>query len=58
MRQAFFTGTAAEVTPIIQIDNEKINNGIPGPITKKIQKMYFDTIRGKIKQYDDWLTKI
>ena len=56
--EAFFTGTAAEVTPIVQIDNVSLNNGLPGPITKKIQKIYFDTIRGKMSQYNHWLTKV
>ena len=56
--EAFFTGTAAEVTPIVQINDVKINNGKPGPISKEIQKIYFDLIRGKMVQYNDWLTKI
>ena len=56
--EAFFTGTAAEVTPIIQVDNVKINNGKPGEITKKIQKIYFDLIRGKIDEYSSWLTLV
>ena len=56
--EAFFTGTAAEVTPIVQVDNVKINNGKPGEITKKIQKIYFDTIRGKVDEYDSWLTQV
>ena len=45
--EAFFTGTAAEVTPIIEIDNTKINAGIPGKITKALQNNYFNLIRGK-----------
>ncbi len=56
--EAFFTGTAAEVTPIIQIDDEKINKGIPGPSTKRIQEIYFNIIRGKISEYNNWLTKV
>mgnify|MGYP001378902779 FL=1 len=56
--EAFFTGTAAEVTPIIQVDNVKINNGKPGEITKKIQKIYFDLIRGKVDEYSSWLTQV
>jgi branched-chain amino acid aminotransferase len=46
------------VTPIIQVDNVKINDGKPGEITKKIQKIYFDTIRGKVDEYDSWLTQV
>ena len=56
--EAFFTGTAAEVTPIIQVDNVKINDGKPGEITKKIQKIYFDLIRGKVDEYSSWLTQV
>ena len=54
--EAFFTGTAAEVTPIIEIDDTKINNGTPGEITKKLQENYFNLIRGKYGKYDEWLT--
>ena len=56
--EAFFTGTAAEVTPIVQVDNAKINDGKPGEITKKIQKIYFDVIRGKVDEYSSWLTQV
>ena len=56
--EAFFTGTAAEVTPIIQVDNVKINDGKPGEITKKIQKIYFDLIRGRVDEYSSWLTQV
>jgi branched-chain amino acid aminotransferase len=53
--EVFFTGTAAEVTPIREIDNRKIGKGLPGPVTKKIQQTYFDAIRGRAKQYASWL---
>ena len=56
--EAFFTGTAAEVTPIVQIDDVEINKGIPGPSTKKIQEIYFNIIRGKIPEYNNWLTQV
>ena len=56
--EAFFTGTAAEVTPIVQVDNVKIKDGKPGEITKKIQKIYFDLIRGKVDEYSSWLTQV
>ena len=56
--EAFFTGTAAEVTPIIQIDDVEISNGTPGNITKKIQDIYFNLIRGKIPEYSSWLTQV
>ena len=51
--EAFFTGTAAELTPIREIDGRKI--GKPGPITKKLQEKFFDTVKGKAKEYEDWL---
>ena len=56
--EAFFTGTAAEVTPIIQIDDVEINKGVPGPSTKKIQEIYFNIIRGKVPEYNNWLTQV
>lgn len=51
--EAFYTGTAAEITPIRQIDG--IELGPPGPVTKKIQKKFFDTVKGKDPQYEEWL---
>lgn len=51
--EAFFSGTAAEITPIRNIDGRTI--GKPGPVTKKIQAKYFDAVHGKIKKYEDWL---
>lgn len=51
--EAFFTGTAAELTPIKEIDGREI--GRPGEITKKIQEKFFDIIRGKDKNYEEWL---
>ena len=56
--EAFFTGTAAEVTPVVQVDQSKINDGTPGKITKKIQNEYFDLIRGKNNKYNHWLTRV
>ena len=56
--EAFFTGTAAEVTPVVQVDQSKIGDGITGKITRKIQKEYFDLIRGKNTKYDHWLTRV
>jgi len=56
--EAFFTGTAAEVTPIIEVDDNKINNGLPGPLTKQLQTNYFNLIRGKHDKYNEWLTKV
>jgi len=56
--EAFFTGTAAEVTPIGEVDGRVIGKGGIGPITKKIQTTYFDIIRGKNKKYAEWLTYV
>jgi branched-chain amino acid aminotransferase len=56
--EAFFTGTAVEVTPIIELDARKIGEGKPGPITQKLQKAYFDIVSGKNDKYKNWLTYI
>lgn len=56
--EAFFTGTAAEVTPIRELDNRQIGSGGPGPITKQLQKVYLDAVEGRLSQYDNWLTYI
>ena len=50
--EAFFTGTAAEVTPVVQVDQSKIGDGTTGKITRKVQKEYFDLIRGKNTKYN------
>jgi branched-chain amino acid aminotransferase len=54
--EAFFTGTAAEITPISSLDDRIIGNGARGPITEKIQSVYFDAVKGKSAKYMDWLT--
>ncbi len=56
--EAFFTGTAAEVTPIRELDRRAIGNGTAGPITKQLQKMYFDVVTGKSAKHADWLTLV
>ncbi len=56
--EAFFTGTAAEVTPIREVDGRTIGKGTPGKITKKLQSIFFDIVRGKNKKYGSWLTRI
>ena len=53
--EAFFSGTAAEVTPIREVDDRQIGEGKPGPLTQKIQKLYFDVVKGKIEKYHYWL---
>jgi len=56
--EAFFTGTAAEITPIVEIDGVKIGSGKPGPITRKLQTLYDDIVRGKVEKYREWLTYV
>ncbi|MCZ4330555.1 branched-chain amino acid transaminase [Castellaniella denitrificans] len=56
--EAFFTGTAAEVTPIREIDGRQIGAGERGPITAQIQKAFFDAVSGKTPKYHHWLSKV
>jgi branched-chain amino acid aminotransferase len=56
--EAFFTGTAAEITPIRELDNRAIGNGSRGPVTQKLQDLFFDTIAGKSERYRHWLHPI
>ena len=56
--EAFFTGTAAEVVPIRELDNRPIGSGSRGPLTEKLQSIYFNTVRGREAQYGDWLTSV
>jgi len=56
--EAFFTGTAAEVTPIRELDNRAIGDGRRGPITEKLQKTFFDCVTGKSDRYREWLTPV
>ncbi|MBN8441656.1 MAG: branched-chain amino acid transaminase [Thauera sp.] len=56
--EAFFTGTAAEVTPIRELDDRKIGEGKRGPITARIQARFFDVVGGKAPEYDNWLAYI
>ena len=56
--EAFFTGTAAEVTPIRELDGRQIGAGKRGPITEKLQKMYFDIVHGRVEKYNNWLTPV
>ncbi|MGL4605814.1 MAG: branched-chain amino acid transaminase [Iodobacter sp.] len=56
--EAFFTGTAAEVTPIRELDNRPIGTGSRGPVTERLQKRYFDCVKGLDPLHEDWLTLI
>jgi branched-chain amino acid aminotransferase len=54
--EAFFTGTAAEVTPIREVDGRAIGDGHRGPITAQLQALYFDQVKGRRDVYPEWLT--
>jgi len=54
--ELFMTGTAAEVTPVREVDNRRIGRGEPGPVTKKIQETYFRAVHGEEQRYKEWLT--
>jgi branched-chain amino acid aminotransferase len=56
--EVFFTGTAAEVTPIREVDNRKIGSGKRGPITEKLQSMYFDQVHGRRSVHPEWQTLV
>ncbi len=56
--EAFFTGSAAEVTPIREVDNRPIGNGGRGPITEKLQTLYFDQVYGRRDVHSEWLTHV
>jgi branched-chain amino acid aminotransferase len=56
--EAFFTGTAAEVTPIRELDGRSIGAGSRGPITEKLQSLYFDLVYGRNAKYAAWITPV
>ena len=56
--EAFFTGTAAEVTPIKELDTRLIGKGKRGPLTEEIQKIYFDIVKGDNSDYEHWLSYV
>ncbi|MCX7174001.1 MAG: branched-chain amino acid transaminase [Proteobacteria bacterium] len=56
--EAFFTGTAAEVTPIRELDRRQIGAGSRGPITTKLQGLFFDVVNGRTPAHADWLTPV
>jgi branched-chain amino acid aminotransferase len=56
--EAFFTGTAAEVTPVRELDRITLGEGMRGPITEKIQSAFFDIVNGRNPQYAQWLTAV
>ncbi len=56
--EAFYCGTGAQVSPITKIDNRSLGNGEVGPISKKLQALYFDVVRGKVEKYKKWCTPV
>jgi branched-chain amino acid aminotransferase len=54
--ELFMTGTAAEVTPVREVDHRRIGRGEPGPVTKKVQETYFRAVHGEEPRYREWLT--
>lgn len=53
--EMFFTGTAAEITPVREVDDRRVGTGKPGPVTRRIQQAFFDIVRGKDKLFAHWL---
>jgi len=56
--EAFFTGTAAEITPIREVDNRAIGTGKPGPVTKELQAAFFEIVHGRDSRHAHWLTPV
>jgi branched-chain amino acid aminotransferase len=56
--EAFFTGTAAEVTPVRELDDRMIGAGTRGPITTRLQSAFFDVVNGKNAEYRHWLSAV
>ena len=56
--EAFFCGTAAEITPIVNLDGRVIGTGVSGEVTQKIQQLYFQVVQGEAPQYESWLTYV
>ena len=56
--EAFLTGTAAEVVPIRSVDDRPVGTGEPGPITRKVQEVFFATVKGEVDRYKDWLEHV
>jgi branched-chain amino acid aminotransferase len=54
--EAFLTGTAAEITPIREVDNRTIGEGTVGPVTKKLQAKFFDVVRGSDNSHPEWFS--
>jgi branched-chain amino acid aminotransferase len=56
--ELFLCGTGREVTPVVSVDRLPVADGQPGPLTRQVQDMYFDIVRGKSEKYLNWLTPV
>ncbi|HPO12539.1 MAG TPA: branched-chain amino acid transaminase [Candidatus Hydrogenedentes bacterium] len=56
--ELFFCGTGAQVAPVRSVDRRVLGNGEPGPISRKLQQVYFDVVQGKVSQYRSWCTPV
>lgn len=56
--EVFLTGTAAEVTPVREVDDRKVGDGTPGPLTRRVQERYGKLVRGALEQHKDWITRV
>jgi branched-chain amino acid aminotransferase len=56
--ECFFTGTAAEITPIREVDHRKIGDGTVGAVTKRLQDRFFDIVKGSDTSHPEWLTRV
>ena len=56
--EAFYCGTGAQISPIVSIDNRNLGDGKVGSITKKLQNVYFDVVKGNNKKYEKWCTPV
>ena len=56
--EVFFVGTGAEVTPVVEVDDRAIGEGKPGPLTRRLQKLYFETVHGRHPAFSKWLTHV
>lgn len=57
-REIFMTGTAAEITPVREVDDRQIGDGAPGPLTRQLQEAYFDQVKGSATDHPEWLTVV
>jgi len=56
--EVFLVGTAAEITPVVEVDGRPIGDGRPGPTTKKLAELYAKVVRGEVERYMKWVTPV